>query len=178
MKDFTQVIKDTMNVYGHDICVLADSLGITEKDMNNILEGTLCPGPEFVDQFISVYHFEEKETKDFRKAWRSARLEFANRLNKVERQLNATLFLRSMRVCETTPLENRLVYVIAASQYYHNTLVSIEAAPAIVQEIINMRNTIVYNIGSDDYNNVMYRLMDDDVWKEITDTVRKVCTPS
>lgn len=172
MIEFAQLVKGYMDAYEHDTALLAENTGKTLQEIESIISGTTVPGEDFMLQLTELYHLGDNEAVMFRKSWQKTRLRWLEKCNKLERQLHAFGELPTLNFADDALLPERIVFVLVASQYFYNTVHSVEAASPVAQELIEMRNQIVYNYGSDSCKQSLLKLQGQD-WFRYTEEVRK-----
>lgn len=176
MAEFAQLVKGYMDAYEHNAALLAETTGKTQTEIESIMDGTTVPGEDFMLQLIELYHLGQNESAAFRKSWQKTRLRWIEKCNKLERQLHAFNELPTLNFSEDATLPERMIFVLVASQYYYNTVHSIEAASPVGQELIEMRNQIVYNYGSNACKELLVKLQGPD-WLRYTEEVRTRVLP-
>lgn len=173
MKEFAQLVKEYMNAYEHNVELLAESTGRSVSEITAIVEGKTVPNEAFMLQLAEMYHLDQNESVAFRKSWQKTRLKWIEKCNKLERQLNARAELPTLDYGENAPMPARVLLVLVASQYYYNTVHCVEAANPVAQELIEMRNQIVYNYGSNSCKQALEKLSGVD-WLRYTEEVKKL----
>lgn len=173
MKEFAQLVKEYMDVYEHNADLLAEGTGRPVEEINAIIEGKTVPNEEFMLQLVEMYHLDQAESIALRKSWQKSRLRWIEKCNKLERQLNASAELPTLNYSDDAPLSSRIMLVLVASQYYYNTVHCSEAASLVGQELIDMRNQIVYNYGSNACKEALTKLSGED-WLRYTEEVKKL----
>lgn len=174
MKEFSQLLQDYMTAYGHDVALLAESTGKRPEEIQNILSGATVPVERYAHQLAELYHIEGQELSTFLKSWHRSRLKWVETCNKVERQMHAYHTLPSLNLTEDATPAERIVFVLVASQYYYNTIHSVDLASEIGQEIIEIRNLIVYNYGSAACERALIKLNGPDYVRYVEDVKRRI----
>lgn len=174
MKEFSQFVKDYMCTYEHDAQMLAEATGVSLTETKSILDGTTVPNEQYVLGLSKLYHLETEERAEFYKSWQKTRVRWIEKCNKLERQLHALSELPTLNLSEEASLPERVMFVLVASQYYYNTVHSVEAASTVGQEIIAMRNEIVYNYGSNSCKEALVKLSGPDYLRYTEEVKRRV----
>lgn len=172
MSKFTETIREMLILHEHTAEMLADAIGISQDDMALILDDKLVPSRDFVSDVGEMYHLDKKSQGDFERAWVDAKKKLHDSQRRAERRESALVFLRSRSGGPT--IAERRCYVLAFAQYIHNTYIDGGVDNPIIEKVMNMRAEYVYNLGSTAAYEADKQLLDEKVWADILNEVKRI----
>lgn len=149
MKEFHQLLQNYMDVNEHTPAMIADALSVSEDDIKLYCTGAVVPNKSFMTQVSELYHLDAVSGSEFKRAWEQSKIKSLELSNKKTRKDNAAKALLDILSADCTTLNDKILFVLVASQFYFNAAFHPDTSSTLGKRLIDMRNTLVYDFGSD-----------------------------